>query len=103
MFIRQVIPELLFNDFAPELLFRSTLSSPNMFLTSLEDHMNEGIPPQEATGQFLRLYYTQQEEDCCLRKPAGAVKAVSVSNVCIVGLSSLHCCYGVYSITFSLG
>ena len=73
--LRQIIPELLFNDFAPELLFRTTLSSPDMFLMSLEEHMSAGIPPSEATGRFLRYYYTQQEEDCCLTK-AGAEKAV---------------------------
>ena len=75
--LQDVIPELLFNDFAPELLFRTTLSLPDMFLMSLEEHMSGGIPPPEATGRYLRLYYTQQEEDCIIMKPAGAEKAVS--------------------------
>ena len=75
--LQEVIPELLFNDFTQELLFRTTLSSPDTFLMSLEEHMSGGIPPAESTGRFLRLYYTQQEEDCCLMKPAGASKAVS--------------------------
>lgn len=75
--LQQVIPELLFNDFAPELLFRTTLSAPDMFLLSLEEHMNGGIPPPEDTGRYLRLYYTQENEDHTLMKTAGAEKAVS--------------------------
>ena len=42
--------------------------------------MSGGIPPSEATGRYLRLYYTQQEEDCILMKPAGAEKAVSLTD-----------------------
>ena len=75
--LQQVIPDLLFNDFAPELLFRTTLSAPDMFLMSLEEHMNGGIPPPEDTGRYLRLYYTQENEDHSIIKTAGAEKAVS--------------------------
>lgn len=75
--LQTVIPELLFNDFAPELLFRTTFSAPDMFLLSLEEHMNGGIPPPEDTGRYLRLYYTQENEDHNIMKIAGAEKAVS--------------------------
>ena len=78
--LQQVIPDLLFNDFAPELLFRTTLSAPDMFLMSLEEHMNGGIPPPEDTGRYLRLYYTQENEDHSIVKTAGAEKAVSLTN-----------------------
>ena len=97
--LQQVIPELLFNDFAPELLFRTTLSTPDMFLMSLEEHMNGGIPPPEDTGRYLRLYYTQENEDHNIIKTAGAEKAVSHEQVqvffviSVINSSCYHDCW----------
>lgn len=77
--LSQVIPDLLFADLPPELLFRTKMSSPDHYLVSLEDRFFGGVapPPTESTGMFVQSYYSADHADIFLRKPAGALKAVS--------------------------
>lgn len=77
--LSHVIPDLLFADLPPEMLFRTKVSSPNHFLMSLEEHFYGGVapPPSEATGMFVQAYYSFDDADICIKKPAGALKAVS--------------------------
>lgn len=77
--LSQVIPDLLFADLPPEMLFRTKISSPARYLMSLEDRFFGGMapPPPEATGMFVQSYYSVEHADVFVRKPAGALKAVS--------------------------
>jgi len=76
--LSQVIPDLLFADLPPEMLFRSKVSSPDHYLMSLEDRLFGGVapPPPEATGMSIQSYYSSNEADVLVSKPAGALKAV---------------------------
>ncbi len=78
--ISHIIPDLLFADLPPELLFRSKVSSPDYYLMSLEDCFFGGVapPPPEATGMFIQSYYSFNHDDVFVRKPAGALKAVKL-------------------------
>lgn len=78
--LSQVIPDLLFADLSPKMLFRTKVSSPDRYLMSLEDHFFGGMapPPPEATGMFVQSYYSFDHDDIFVRKPAGALKAVSL-------------------------
>lgn len=76
--LSKVIPDLLFADLPVEMLFRTTVSSPDHYLASLEDHFSGGValPPPEATGMFVEPYYSFQHADVLVSKPAGALKAL---------------------------
>lgn len=74
LFLRQMIPDLLFVDLPPELIYRSSVGDQSLF--SLEGGM---VPPvREVSGLFVRSYYSSEIEDTCVRKPAGAQKTVSL-------------------------
>ena len=77
--LRDLIPDLLFADLPPELIYRSKSSTEDQVLFSLD-----GDPPmldREGSGLFVRTYYTAENEDICVRKPAGALKTVSTCNI----------------------
>ena len=79
LILSHLIPDLLFADLPPEMLFRTKVSSPNHFLVSLEERLFGGVapPPSESTGMFVQPYYSFDDADVFIRKPAGALKAVS--------------------------
>lgn len=79
LMLRDVIPDLLFADLPPESIFRNTVSSSEHYLVSLEeDFAGEGTPSGDVSGLFVRMCYTSENADICARKPAGALKTVSV-------------------------
>lgn len=76
--LRHALPDLLFADLSPELLLRTTVSSPDQYLLSLDDLFHGGgSPTDEETGLHVRSYYTTEEADVCVSKPAGALKTVN--------------------------
>lgn len=77
--LSHIVPDLLFADLPPELLFRSKVSSPDRFLVSMENHLFSGVspPPTESTGMCVDSYYSFDDDDVFVRKPAGVLKAVS--------------------------
>ena len=77
--LSQVIPDLLFADLPPELLFRSKVSPPDCYLMSLEEGFFGGVapPPPEDSGMFIQSYFSPEHADVFVRKP-GALKAVSM-------------------------
>ena len=91
--LRNALPDLLFADLSPELLLRTTISSPDQYLLSLDGFFSGGgSPTDEETGHHVRSYYTPEEADVCVRKPAGALKTVCLclyshplllANVCV--------------------
>lgn len=86
LILRNVIPDLLFADLPPELLLRTTVSSPDQYLLSLEDYYKGGgSPTDKETGLHLRSYYTPQDADIYVEKPTGAAKTVCA--ICILSHS----------------
>ena len=75
LYLREMIPDLLFVDLPPELIYRSKSSLGDQLVFSLEDSM---VPTGEVSGLFVRSYYSSEHEDICVRKPAGAQKTVSL-------------------------
>lgn len=76
--LSRLIPDKLFADLSPGLLFRTKESHPDRYLLSLEERMYGGValPPPDASGMFVRSYYSfDHDEDVLVRKPAGALKA----------------------------
>ncbi len=92
LILRDAIPDLLFADLPPELLLRTTVSSPEQYLLSLEDYFKGGgSPTDNETGLHLRSYYTSRDADICVSKPAGASKTVRTIRVCVYMCSiSMH-------------
>ena len=76
--LQKALPDLLFADLPPEQLLRTTVSSPEQYLFSLEDHFSGGESlSDKETGLHTRSYYTSEQADICIGKPAGALKTVS--------------------------
>ena len=74
----ELIPDHLFSDLSPSLLFRTKGSYPHHFMVSLEDRVygGEAPPPPEESGLFVQSYYSfDHDDDILVRKPAGALKA----------------------------
>ena len=83
--LAHIIPDLLFADLPPEMLFRSKVSSPDHFLVSLEERFFGGVapPPPESSGMSIQPYYSFVDADEFIKKPAGALKAVSSLCWCV--------------------
>lgn len=75
LLLPRVIPDLLFADLPPELIFWSKVGEREEEMVSNGQLM---LPPsKELSGLFVHRYYTSKQEDMCVRQPAGALKAVS--------------------------
>ncbi len=70
LLLPRVIPDVLFADLPSELIFWSKVGEREQEELSLP-------PSKETSGLFIRRYYTSEQEDVCVRKPAGALRAVS--------------------------
>lgn len=86
LILSEVIPDLLFADLPPELLFRTKVSAPDRYLMSLEGSFFGGVAPPspEDTGMSVQSYYSQEDADVFVRKSPGALKAVCACPACDV-------------------
>ena len=77
IFLPKMVPDLLYADLPQELIYRTSMAE--QFLTSLDESLiSLPIPRKDVSGLFVRHYYTSEQDDICVRKPAGALKTVGV-------------------------
>ena len=83
--LRKVLPDLLFADLPPELMYRTSLNPPDQDLFPHDDTEFDRTLSESGSGLFVRSYFTSEDADQCVRKPAGALKTVSY-NLTLVGV-----------------
>lgn len=73
--LQKIIPDLLFVELPPQLLYRSGEDPGHDEACPSPPH--PPLPDQESTGLSITSYYTLDLDEECVRQPAGANKAVS--------------------------
>ena len=74
--LRDVIPDLLFVDLPPELIYR--MGEDPAADEPYPSPPHPPLPSRESSGLFIKSYYSLEQDEECVRKPAGAIKAVGV-------------------------